>query len=113
MVLWTILAPILTLWMAFRSKLRGKDKFEFVFLLFFAWFLAAGSISVEPTFVSADWGFTIGVIASLGFWIGLHRLVTELTWPHRWILHIPLAGLSFAAILLGLLLLSYERSGVH
>lgn len=111
LALFTIFAPVLQLWMTFRSRSPLGGKFEFAFILLFAWFVAFCVLLIRPELPFSSWGVKVGVIASLGFWVGLHRMVSQLTWRHRWLLHLPIAGLAFATIVVAIWVLGYTPGG--
>jgi hypothetical protein len=98
---WTVAVPVILLVLGFKTKdVRTSDKLQIAVLLLLTWLITSLVISATSRdLLRWDQGLLIFIVTSIGVWLALHRMIADLAWRHRWLLHVVLA------LLFGILLL--------
>jgi hypothetical protein len=103
---WTIAVPLLLLLLAYKApEVRTSDKLQLAALLVVTWFATSAIISnTNRSLLRWDQGLVTVMLSTLGIWVALHRLIAELSWRHRWLLHLMLVLFSgiFLFLMVGL-----------
>jgi hypothetical protein len=110
----TVIVPLILLALAFAASwMRTSDKWQLTGLLVAIWLVCSVVISLESgDLLRWDPGILTVIFTSLGVWVAMHRLTSDLTWRYRWLLHLLVAGL-FAAFLFLLFVLYAFGTSPH
>jgi hypothetical protein len=113
-IAWTVTVPVIMLVLAFYApRLETSYKLKLAGLLIWSWLISSVAMSLEDRDrLIWDQGLLTILAATVGIWIAIHRMITELDSRYRRLLFLA-TGLVFGAFLLVMVGLSGFGSSHH